>query len=120
MLFLALQNLSYTGLYVYAMSASIYFFHCLLVWKRWSWAKGLTKKPWWIRSNICWKLAGDGYFPLTNGRVVTHTFIALMPFYNTAFIGCSMGYLIVDTICRLWIKYISAWLNTPSSGQKKA
>lgn len=83
-------------------------------------AKGLTDKPWWIRSNMCWKLAGDGYFPLTNGRIVTHTAIALMPVYNTAFIACAIGYLVVDSICRIWTKYVTPWLNLPYSGQKKA
>lgn len=109
MLFLALQALLNTFAVIYVASAVLYFAHCVLVWKTWAWAKKQEATPWWVRSNMCWKLAGDGYFPLTNGRVMTHAAIALTPVYNTALLATQIGYLVVDTTHRLWKRYANPW-----------
>lgn len=97
--------------YLYLSSAFFYMAHCVVVWKRWAWAVQQTEKPWWIRCNLCWVFAGDGHFPLTNGRVVTHTAMAFVPFLNMTLVYAQCGYLLTDLAQRGWKKYIRPWFN---------
>lgn len=106
--------------YLYLTSAVLYMTHCIFVWKHWSWALTQTEKPWWIRCNLCWVFAGDGYFPLTNGRVVTHTVIAFVPFLNMALVYAQGCYLLVDHAQRCWKTYLRPWFGKNTASSKES
>lgn len=97
---------------LYAISATAYLLHCTAVWMRWPHVSRDTA-PLWMRANLCWVFAGSGFFPLTNGRIISHLGLALTPGVNTVFLAMQLGYVLVSIAEQIWALHVRAWWNRP-------
>lgn len=100
---------------LHVVSAVAYLVHCIAVWSHWT---GFSKDsaPLWMRANLCWVFAGSGTFPLTNGRIVSHLGLALIPWVNTMLLAMQLGYVLVSLAERLWTLHLRTWWNRPVHG----
>lgn len=71
---------------IYWTSCALYLVHLVLARRTWTVRPGNmvpVRAAFWTRTSLIWQLSSNGYFPLTNAKLLVHAALAFVPVFNT-------------------------------------